>query len=324
MEFRTKVAIPTVPFRISHQDKMLMIGSCFTENIGRYLHQYKFKINTNPFGIIYNPVSIINNLQRIIDCRFYSEEELLYSNELYLSLDHHGSFSGIDKMEVLDKINEEIEKGHHIFNESNYILLTFGTAFVYKHIGQHKIVANCHKISASEFEKRLLTIEEIVSSYEALQTVLNKKTIIFTTSPVRHWRDGAIENQRSKSILTESIHRIFSKQENVLYFPAFEIVMDELRDYRFYEEDMLHPNAVAIKYIWNRFSETYFSKETIQINKEIEKINLLMQHRIKKHHTKSETAFKEQIINSINVFKKNYPTVSIDFSASSGKIGNSI
>ncbi|MDB5227591.1 MAG: hypothetical protein JWN78_1784 [Bacteroidota bacterium] len=325
MEFSTKVDIPSPAFRITHADKMLMMGSCFTENIGAYLLQNKFKININPFGIIYNPVSLFYNLKRVIDRQFYTEGELLYRNELYLSLDHHGRFSGHDKQQVLENINKEIEAAYNHFKDSHFIFITPGTSFVYRHMEQDRIVANCHKIPNTAFEKRLLRIEEIVSAFDKIQPQLKDKKVLFTVSPVRHWRDGAIENQRSKSILIESIHQIISKYSNCFYFPAYEIVMDELRDYRFYGEDMLHPNATAIKYIWERFSETYFSGETININKEIEKINLLLQHRIKNENTREEKAFQEHIKKTIDVFRKDHPEIDVASTSSSfSRIGNSM
>ncbi len=324
MEFSTKVDIPSPSFRISHADKMLMLGSCFTENTGAYLHQYKFKININPFGILYNPVSLFNSINRIANREFYNEGELLYRNELYLSLDHHGRFSGHDKKQVVENINKEIEDANTLFKDSRFVFITPGTSFVYRHIEEDRIVANCHKIPNSSFEKKLLELEEIVSAFDKIHLLLKDKTVVFTVSPVRHWRDGAVENQRSKSILIESIHRIISKYSNCHYFPAYEIVMDELRDYRFYAEDMLHPNATAVKYIWERFGETYFSNETMRINKEIEKINLLLQHRVKNKNTAEEKLFLDHIKKTIEAFKKDHPDIDVASSSSFSKIGNSM
>ena len=238
------------------------MGSCFSENIGSYLNQYQFNTNINPFGIIYNPVSIFGNLRSIIDKKIYLTDDLKYYNELYLSIDHHGKFSGINKNEVLETINSSIEKASADFNESKYIILTLGTSIVYQYLETKNIVANCHKIPNTAFEKRMLKIEEIKNAYNEIKTALKDKIILFTVSPVRHWRDGAVENQRSKSILTESVHQLITENSNCFYFPAYEIMMDELRDYRYYTEDMLHPNTTAIKYIWQRFCETYFNEET--------------------------------------------------------------
>jgi hypothetical protein len=313
MEFTTKINIPKASFSITHQDKLLLLGSCFTENIGNYLNQNQFQTNSNPFGIIYNPISIFGNLDKIIQSKIYQENDLLLHNELYLSLDHHGQFSGTDKEEVLSTINSKITQSNTDFKSAKFIIITLGTAFVYTHLEQNKMVANCHKIPNNAFEKRLLSIQEIKLSFNVIKDDLNDKIIIFTVSPVRHWRDGAIENQRSKSILIESIHQLIAENNNCFYFPAYELMMDELRDYRFYAEDMLHPNAIAIKYIWERFQDTYFSEQTKEINSGIEKINLLLQHRIKNANTEAKVAFEQKIKNAISDFKIKYPTLPVLF-----------
>ncbi len=313
MEFTTKVNIQKSPFDITHNDKLLLLGSCFTENIGNYLNRFQFKTSINPFGIIYNPLSIFNSLEKVINNNLYQENNLIKYQDLFLSLDHHGVFSGMDKIDVLRNINESIDASHRVFNSSKYIIITLGTSFVYNHLSLKKIVANCHKIPNKEFEKRLLSINEIVTSFGNIKNNLQYKKIIFTVSPVRHWRDGAVENQRSKSILIESIHQIISKNPNCFYFPAYEIMMDELRDYRFYNEDMLHPNTVAIKYIWQRFEETYFTDKTNFLNKKIEKINLLLQHKIKNENTTEYKNFAIQKQNAIQEFKTNYPEIEVVF-----------
>lgn len=313
MEFTTKVNIPKSSFDITHKDKLLLLGSCFTENIGDYLKNYQFPVHTNPFGIIYHPISIFNSLENIISQKKYTESDLIYHNELFISLEHHGDFSGTNKENVLSNINTAIEKSHTFFNLSNYIVITLGTSFVYEYIAQHKIVANCHKIPNTAFKKRLLSVSEIVDAFHKFSTKITDKTILFTVSPVRHWRDGASENLRSKSILIESIHQIIEQNSNCFYFPAYEIMMDELRDYRYYAEDMLHPNTVAVKYIWKRFSETYFSEKTAQINQRIEKINLLLQHRIKNENTNAKLEFEQKVAQTIADFKHDFPDINVQF-----------
>lgn len=313
MDFTTKVNIPKSSFVVTHNDRLLLLGSCFTENIGNYLNRFQFKTVINPFGIIYNPISIFNSLEKVINKNLYQEHNLIQHQDLFISLEHHGAFSGLDKMQVLKNINESIENAHSIFNASEYIIITLGTSFVYHHLAENKIVANCHKIPNKEFEKRLLTIDEIINSFNAIKDKLQNKKILFTVSPVRHWRDGAVENQRSKSILIESIHQVISKNKNCFYFPAYEIMMDELRDYRYYNEDMLHPNAVAVKYIWKRFSETYFNEQTNLVNKKIEKINLLLQHRTKNENTEEDKKFALQKLKAIQEFKKEFPDVEVSF-----------
>lgn len=313
MDFRTTIPIPKADFSITHQDGIMLMGSCFTENIGHYLKQHQFRVNMNPFGIIYNPISLFNNLENIIQQKVYTEQDLLPYRDLYLSPDHHGSFSGTNVATVLAHINTTIQQANEAFRTSRYIIFTLGTAMVYEHKALGRVVANCHKLPGQTFHKRLLTIDAIKSAFQPLRVHLKNKKVLFTVSPVRHWRDGAVENTRSKSILIESIHQIISENDFFGYFPAYELMMDELRDYRFYEEDMLHPNATAIKYIWERFGNTYFDTDTQHLNTQIGKIRQLLNHRIKHAATKEQKEFEAHVQKTITDFRKNYPTLETDF-----------
>lgn len=323
MEFSTKVLLQRPPFSICHLDRLLMLGSCFTENIGGMLHSYGFELDCNPFGIVYNPISIFKSIQRIVSEDYYSSKDLLYYNDLYLSLDHHGSFSGLDKAQVLEKINNRLSIAHQQLKESKYILITLGTSFVYRHIERDSIVANCHKIPGSEFDKRILSTDDILLAYKEIHPLLENKIVIFTVSPVRHWREGAVENSRSKSILLESIHQLKEMYGNITYFPAYEIMMDELRDYRFYAEDMLHPNNVAIQYIWERFIDSYMSSSTLNCMDRIDKLKMLYQHKIKHPGTQSAFAYQTKVEDALSNFKRDYPDIDIQFS-SLNNTGNSI
>lgn len=316
MDFRKIVPISKPPFQITHQDGVLLMGSCFTENIGEKLKHYGFNTTNNPFGIIYNPLSIFQNLNTIIQRKHYTEKDLLIRNERYISLDHHGKYSDTDKDSLLHTINSGVEQTNKSFSGYRYIIFTLGTSFVYKHLETGRIAANCHKIPNTAFEKRLLRIDEIKTAFDSVKNSLKDKIILFTVSPVRHWRDGAIENQRSKSILTESIHQLMEENSNCYYFPAYEIMMDELRDYRFYEEDMLHPNKTAVNYIWERFCQAYFEEPTMDILTKIHKLRLMFQHRIKHSDTAEQENFKKQKKIQTTAFKKNFPAINIDFSPS--------
>ncbi len=313
MEFSTKITITPSSNLISHQHNLWLIGSCFTENIGNLLKQHQFQTYQNSHGIIYNPISIFKAINEVDNNKKYAEKDLLQNNELYVSLNHHGKFSGLEINTVLSAINNEIEIANTHFKKSDFVVITLGTSFVYEFVEEQKIVANCHKIPNTKFTKRLLKIEEIVGAFDSIQSSLKDKIIIFTVSPVRHWRNGAVENQRSKSILIESIHQIIVQHSNCFYFPVYEIMMDELRDYRFYEKDMLHPNSVAVEYIWQRFSETYFSAFTQTLNQQIAKINLLMQHRIKHENTNEQKQFEVLLKNTIEKFKQENPDLKLNF-----------
>ncbi|HQV77481.1 MAG TPA: GSCFA domain-containing protein [Chitinophagales bacterium] len=313
MEFRTKIQIPISPFFINHSDRILMLGSCFTENIGHRLSYFGFNVHCNPFGILYNPISIFNVIKRIAHEEYFTENDLYRHQDLFVSFEHHGKFSNTQVNVVLDAINNEIKLARQQLKGAKWLILTLGSSSVYRHIKQDKIVANCHKIPNIEFEKNVLTIDAIKSAFNSIQHLVKDINIVFTVSPVRHWRDGAIENLRSKSILIECIHQLISENRNCFYFPSYEIMMDELRDYRFYAEDMLHPNEVAIKYIWKQFSSVFFEHQTHEINKEIEKGRLLFQHRVKHENSIENERLKEQKNSFIQTFQHKYPAITIKF-----------
>jgi hypothetical protein len=312
MEFRKTIQISKPSFQITHQDGILLMGSCFTENIGERLKYYGFNVIINPFGIIYNPVSIFRNLGSITRRKHYTENDLLMRNELHISLDHHGKYSDTDKERLLNAINSEIELTNKSLSACKCIIFTLGTSFVYHHMGTGRIAANCHKLPNTRFERHLLSINEIKTAFVSIKSDLNDKIILFTVSPVRHWKDGAVQNQRSKSILIESIHEIIEENDNCYYFPAYEIMMDELRDYRFYDEDMLHPNKTAVNYIWERFSQTYFEETTQEILTKIHKLRLMLQHRIKHSNTAEQEDFEKQKRFQIESFRKSHPDIKID------------
>jgi hypothetical protein len=282
MEFRTEVKIPAQPFIELNQPYLLM-GSCFSEHIGKKLTALKLDACINPFGILYQPAAIANALTRIINRKYYVFEELVFHEGLYHSADHHGVFSGPDANEVLSQINNLIDSAHLQLKKKDIILLiTWGTAKGFKTIKNKSTVGNCHKLPASNFESYIETPEEIVTAYRLL--ILQLKTIcptikmVFSISPVRHKRDGFVANQHSKSVLFVALHQLLMKDE-VHYFPAYEILMDELRDYRYFANDMLHPSEVAVNYIWDKFISTYFNSTTLLAMQEIEKVNKLLAHR---------------------------------------------
>ena len=281
VKLQTKVPIPPSDFQINHFSKILSIGSCFAENMSVYLKERKFQVVTNPCGILYNPLSIGRGLEMILSRKVFQQKDLFYHNELWQSFDHHGEFSGMIADEVLNKMNNSIENAHTHLQKANTLIITLGTAFTYFKNGQP--VANCHKVPAAEFEKRLLSVDEIV---EALSSILKKIQtnvpslhIIFTISPIRHIRDGVVENQQSKATLILAVHQLIHQLSNAYYFPSYEMVLDELRDYRFYKKDLVHLNEVALEYIWEQFSDTFFSEDTKALNRKFEKLRAAFLHR---------------------------------------------
>lgn len=314
--FRTIIEPKESTNKINYHTPVLFLGSCFTENIGNKMKDLKFPVLINPFGVLYNPASVRSALEILLDQKKFSESDLNYFNEQWFSFYHDTEYSNELKQESLDKINSSIENGSHLLRKSNYLIITFGTAWVYRYLKTNEIVSNCHKIPAKEFERFRLESEGIFIEWSNLINRLNQLNknlkIIFTVSPVRHWKDGAIENQLSKSTLILAVHQLENKFENVAYFPAYEIMMDDLRDYRFYADDMLHPSKVAIDYIWRHFSETYFEKDTNNIIKEVQKILLAEKHRPLNSNSNRHREFLNKLKSQKKLVSQKYPFIKFD------------
>ncbi len=312
MNFQTSVELPAGLPAIRHADHILLMGSCFAENIGALLSDAKFRLELNPFGILYNPLSISSALREIATKKEYTEKDLFAYRGLWHSPMHHGSFSASTPEETLQHINVRFQQARKAMQQLDWLMLTFGTAYVYEQKETGKVVANCHKLPESNFNRRLLLVDEIVDEYTSLITSLAARNpnlkILFTVSPIRHIRDGMHANQLSKSTLLLAIDRLqqFFPQ-HVFYFPSYEIVLDELRDYRFYADDMLHPSPLAVRYLWERFSETFFSADTKQIMAEVEDIRRDLAH--KPFHPASEAyqRFLGQIVLKIERLIGKYP-----------------
>lgn len=301
MLFRTKVDIPQPNFSISYPESIFSIGSCFATNIGTKLSDVKFSICNNPFGVLYNPMSIARSLDMLLQDSDFDPKYLFEHDGMWHSWMHHSSFSEINKEICKAKIQKSLKTSHKDLISSNNLIITLGTSWVFRHKGLNEVVSNCHKIPSGEFERYRMSVEEIVEVlkpvFHKLIEVNPKIQIIFTVSPIRHWKDGAHENQVSKSVLILAIEKILGEYTNASYFPAYEIVMDELRDYRFYAEDMIHPNQIAIDYIWQRFIETYCDAKTIAAIQKIENLNKAINHR--PFNSKTE-AFKKHVSATID------------------------
>jgi hypothetical protein len=281
--FRTQVEIPLSNLKITYLDRVLTLGSCFAENIGKKLNDVCFLTDINPFGVLYNPVSISNSIELLIHYKPLVEKDLFQNNGLWQSFSHSSLFSATTSEKCLENINGRFQKAADFLAKTNFLLITFGTAWIYEEQKSGRVVSNCHKLPATAFFRRRLTVEEIVAGYSKLINELTNKLphlkLIFSVSPIRHWKDGAHENNISKSILLLAVDEIQKQFEQVHYFPAYEIQMDELRDYRFYAADMQHPSGVAIDYIWEKFCETYFDAQTSKIKKELEQLSADLTHR---------------------------------------------
>lgn len=309
MKFRTEVEIPASEKKIEIEDKIFSIGSCFASEMTDLLKDGQLQTLNNPFGTIFNPFSINYAIRRLHDSAFYEEEELITYNEEYISLDHHTSFDTRYIHQTLDKINGAVEAGNSFLQEADWIIITYGSSFIYEFLPKKKLVANCHKIPQKFFEKRLLSHQELTGSI--YQTILDLKDIckegvqiLFTVSPVRHTKDGMVENQLSKSKLITAIHESISMFEDCHYLPVYEILMDDLRDYRFYKEDMIHPSTQAVNYIFEKFGNAYFSGDTQNFIKENFKIIKALEHKTSDKKDPKFIEFREKLDQRIEAQRK--------------------
>jgi len=300
MKFRTEVEIPISEKKIQISDSLFSIGSCFATEISVKLADSQFQTLNNPFGTLFNPWAVKNSIQEIFENKIYTEEDLDFHQGEYLSFNHHTSFNSENQEDTLRKINKKINLAHEFLKRSNWVIITYGTAFVYEHLSKNIFVANCHKIPQTHFNKRLLTHEELVNSITETCHILNKicpkeAQILFTLSPVRHTKDGFSENNLSKAKLLCAIHEVVEQHENYHYIPVYEIVMDDLRDYRFYKEDLIHPSEQAVQYIWEKFAQSYFDAETLEFISENFKIKQALEHRPKDENSPQHQDFLNQI-----------------------------
>lgn len=263
MKLYTTIDIASAEKKIGYSDKVLLLGSCFADNIGAKFGEYYFQTTVNPYGTLYNPASIAKAISGIGNG--VSDIGFVEHNGLWHSLSHHGSFSRADKEDLVRACEQSRVQLREALQQASIMIITFGTAWVYEY--EDKVVANCHKLPANRFVRRRMTVDEIVEIWQPILAAMPDKHLIFTVSPIRHVKDGLHENQISKAILLQAVDRLTAKQLDtpiggLSYFPAYEIMLDELRDYRFYAEDMVHPSQVAVDYIWQRFVDTYMTADT--------------------------------------------------------------
>ena len=294
--------------QVNINQAIMLIGSCFAEEIGIKLNERKFNTQINPHGILYNPISAFKAVTDYIENKNYTKKDVFLHDELWQIFNHHGKFADVDDTICLKKINHKINEAHNQLKNAKWLVLTFGSAFAYTH--NDNVVANCHKLPASQFKKVLLYKEEIVQAWQKQIVALKKfnphLTILFTVSPVRHVRDGVIENNRSKGILLDAVHTLIEKNTNCFYFPAYEIVIDELRDYRFFKEDLVHPNSLAINYVWQKFVDVACDEETKNFIADYEPIMKSLQHRDLQGDTGASLKFKKALEEKQIAFRQKY------------------
>lgn len=317
MQFRTQFPILKSNNPIDYNSRILSMGSCFAENMASKFDYFKFQNETNPFGIIFNPVSIEKLFSRVCSEDLFTEKDVFFYNERWHSFEVHSDLSNSDRQELLESLNKAITETNKQIKEATHIIITLGTSWIYRNLESTEIAANCHKVSQKQFSKELLSVDVIK---ESIQNTINlihalnpEINFIFTVSPVRHIKDGFVENQLSKSHLFTALHqvlKIYNSQFTIHnYFPSYEIMMDELRDYRFYNEDMLHPNQIAIDYIWKLFSENYISQESTAVMQEVDEIQKSLRHRSFNPESDQHQKFLSKLQQKINLLGEKLPHI---------------
>ncbi len=324
MDFMLNFDPEKLPKPISYRDKLLLIGSCFTEHIGNALNEAKFSMLQNPNGILFDPMSVSKSLISYIDNQRYKESDLFQLNEVFNSWQHHSRFSNVDATEGLRIINESQQKAHSFLKETDWVIITLGSSFSYRLTKEAALykgpaqffpleggVANCHRAPAQWFSKHLLSIQEIVEALDLCMHQLfrfnPRLQIIFTISPVRHIRDGVVENNRSKARLIEAVHHLVNKFDKLYYFPAYEMVIDILRDYRFYDIDFVHPNYMATEFVLEKFKSACLDDESMQLMEELRKISLARKHKAFQPSTMAHQQFLRSSAEKTRELQKRYP-----------------
>lgn len=311
MNLQTKLSVAPEYNQIDYSSKVILMGSCFVENIGEKLAYNKFETIENPFGIIFHPITVETLITRAINDEEYTDNDIFFHGEQWKCFEVHSSLSSVDKEAFLLSLNQQLKKLQEFLSSASHIILTYGTSWVYRFIETDTIVANCHKVGQKKFLKYLLSPEEIIASIDNTATLIRdvnpKINIITTVSPIRHLKDGFVENTRSKAHLIAALHEIVDVRNRIYYFPSFEIMMDELRDYRFYSEDMIHPNNTAISIIWEKFKIVWFSEETQKIFNEIDSIQKGLVHRPFNESSDAHQAFLKDLQKKISTLQEKFP-----------------
>jgi hypothetical protein len=315
MELRTTFNISPSLNKITYNDPVIFIGSCFATAIGNKFKTGHMPVMINPSGTVYNPVSVGNTLSKILSGKNYVKKDLYNNNGKWLSFDYYTDFSSINQDKTLRSINLRLVNARKFIANSRFLFVTFGTARVYRWKQTGEIVSNCHKIPAEYFSHELLKVSDIVSSWNKLLDILKSQypdiKVTFTISPVRHWKDGAHGNQVSKSILFLAVEELLDHPSKPAYFPAYELLMDDLRDYRYYDDDMLHPSSTAVDYIWRAFSDCYFDVRTRELWKEVSGISRAVSHKIQTTSMDEINKFARNIISRIDSVGEKIPSLNL-------------
>ena len=316
MEFRLEFEPKPLSPKIILADNIMLLGSCFTEHMNEKFCQYKFNTLQNPHGVLFNPISISNAIKAYKNLCLVDHESLFFHQGLWNHWSFHSSRSKTEALDSIDFMNKNINAGNEFLKKADWLIITFGSSFVYE-IDENQVVANCHKIPANKFNKRMLQIDEIVANYGSLITELKEFNpnlkIIFTVSPVRHSREGFVENNRSKSVLILSIEKLIATYPDCHYFPSYELVIDDLRDYRFYAEDMVHPNYLATQYVWEKFAGSCIDGKSREIFKELDQLNNAVKHRPLHPNSEEHKKFLAKFGSIVDSLSHRFPSLNFQF-----------
>ncbi len=299
---------------INYNSKIVLLGSCFSDNIGKKLSYFKFQTAQNPFGIHFHAKAIEKLIINAVNDKTYTAEDVFFNNERWHCFDAHSNLSNPDKTTILNNLNTAVASTKKQLTTASHVIITLGTSWVYRFIETDTIVANCHKVPQKNFLKEIVSIDTISESLDAIVALIKsinpKATFLFTVSPVRHIKDGFVENMQSKAHLIAAIHKTVNPRKNIHYFPSYEIMMDELRDYRFYAEDMIHPNKIAIQYIWEKFTDTWFVENTKQTMKKVDIIQKGLSHKPFNEHSNEHQLFLEKLAKRKELLLQQFPFMS--------------
>ena len=311
VKLQTQIPVKIEFNRIDYDSKLVLIGSCFTKNIGDKINYFKFQNSINPFGILFHPKAIETLVVNAISGKEYKDRDVFFHNEQWHCYESHSKLSHASKLILLEALNENIKVTNKQIQEASHIIITLGTAWVYRLVENGVVVANCHKVSQKTFKKELLSVSAIVESLNIIANAIKKSnskaTLILTVSPVRHLKDGFVENTQSKAHLISGIHTFLNQNNRSSYFPSYEIMMDELRDYRFYKQDMLHPNDTAVSYIWECFKKAWIDKKALKTMQEIEAIQKALMHKPINPKSEAHLRFLARIEAMKNKVTKKHP-----------------
>lgn len=321
MKFHLELDIKKLPEPVTHRSKLLLVGSCFTENIGEKLRRYKFPVLENPNGILFNPVSVAEAITAYVENTQVTEDDLFYLNEGWHSWKHHSRFSAPQAQDAVQKINTANTQAHHYLRSANYILITLGSAWTYMltdkaaNARPGSVAANNHKAPSDWFDRRLMMPEEVL---RVLDNMIHRLflfnpglRIMFTISPVRHLREGAVDNNRSKAVLIQAVHHLVNKFDRLYYFPAYELVIDDLRDYRFYAEDLVHPNYFATQYVWEKFVDACMDTDTKKLMEQLHAIHLGHKHKAFNPQSEQHKKFLRDLYERTKTLQEQYPHLNL-------------